>query len=73
MRVVIVRGLPELAADLCAGAGWASGSDVTRVEPAASLIKTTLAKLQVPPSRASKNTNLVQSLSDLAGSIEGAT
>ena len=51
----------------------ASGRDVTEVEPAAFLIERTLAKPQVPPSRASKNTNLVVSLSDLAGWVEGAS
>ena len=52
---------------------WASGRDVTRVEPGAFLIETSLVELQVAPSRASKNKNLVLSLSDFAGWVEGAT
>ena len=52
---------------------WASGRDVTRVEPSYFLFETMFAVLQVRPSRASKNINLVLPLSDLAAYIEGVT
>ena len=62
---------PGLAGDCAAGAGWASGRDVTGVEPAAFLIETRRGKSQVAPSRASKNINLAQWLPEWAGYTEG--
>ena len=54
-----------------AGAGWASGRDVTGVEPARCLIETPTVKSQVRPSRASKNKNLRIPAPDQGRSMEG--
>ena len=45
----------------------ASGRDVTEVEPGAFLFERSEADLQVRPSRASRNINLVQSASECTG------
>ena len=49
----------------------ASGRDVTEVEPGAFLLETRRVTMQVRPSRASKNMNLVHSASDRAALVEG--